>query len=121
MVRVGNTCRVCGVKGKVKATEKLPDGFAMEATHDDGTLHKWVKYYSLDSIGRRKTGRPNIIVCPKCGKKGRVNSFRPYQDRPDLINMWLDTKKLEDIGAQGKKSPKYDNVIYSLSSKEKRF
>jgi hypothetical protein len=80
MVSLGSTCRVCGVKGKVKAIEKLPDGFAMEATHDDGTLHKWVKYYSLDSIGRRKTGKPNIIVCPKCGKKGRVNNFRPYQE-----------------------------------------
>jgi len=30
--------------------------------------------------GARKTGKPNIIVCPKCGKKGRVNNFRPYQE-----------------------------------------
>jgi hypothetical protein len=71
--RLGSTCRVCGLKAKVKATEKLPDGFAMEATHADGTLHKWVKYYSLDSVGRRKTGKPEILICPKCGKMGRVN------------------------------------------------
>lgn len=106
MVRLGSACRVCGTKAKVKATEKLPDGFAMEATHKDGTIHKWVKYYSLDSIGRRKTGKPKIIFCPKCGKKGRVNSFRPYQDRPDLIKYVVRHEKVEGHWGKAKKISK---------------
>ena len=108
----GSTCRVCSTNANVKAVEKLPDGFAMEATHADGTLHRWVKYYSLDSIGRRKTGKPKIIICPKCGQKGKVNSFRPDQTRPDLVKYLIRHEKLG--GTWGRNNiPKYRRCYIS--------
>jgi len=119
MVSVGSTCRVCGDKAKIKATEKLPDGFAMEATHNDGTLHTWVKYYSLDSVGRRKTGKPNMIVCPKCGKKGRVNGFRPYQGRPDLIKYVVRHEKIGGHWGKGKKISKV-RQCYLFSEQQRK-
>lgn len=107
----GSSCRVCGIRATVKTIEKLPDGFAMEATHRDGTLHTWVKYYSLDSLGRRKTGMPKIIICPKCGQKGKVNSFRPDQTRPDLVSVIRHEKS---GGTWGKnKIPKYRRCYIS--------
>ena len=113
----GTTCKVCGSKANVKAVEILPDGLVMEATHADGVLHKWVKYFSLDSICRRKTGRPKIITCPRCGHKGIVNSFRPDQTRPDLVKYVIRHEKLDGTWGRGN-VPKYRRCY--ISNKEER-
>lgn len=61
------------------AVEKLPkSGIKMVAVHDDGIRHEWVRYDSITQIGKHPPNKPNPkrIVCPKCGKRGRINAFR---------------------------------------------
>lgn len=114
----GSSCRACGIRATVKTIEKLPDGFAMEATHRDGTLYRWVKYYSLDSLGCRKTGKPKIIICPKCRQKGKVNSFRPDHTRPDLVKYVIRHEK--SGGTWGRnKIPKYRRCYISKEEDRK--
>jgi hypothetical protein len=85
----------------------------------NNSIESSLHYYSLDSIGRRKTGKPKIIICPKCGKKGRVNSFRPYQDQPDLIKYVIRHEKIGGHWGKGRKISKV-RQCYLFNEQERK-
>src|SRR5690348_2130780 len=75
-------CSLCNIESIVKATELLPNGAVeMIATHPDNTTHKWIKYPSIEAVGRQDKRKidPVRITCPKCHKKGRVNGYNSYK------------------------------------------
>lgn len=73
-------CLLCKVPSEIKPIELLPEhGTVIQALHPDGTTHKWTRFNSIAEIGRHRIAPdPKIVVCPKCGDKGRVNNFRRY-------------------------------------------
>lgn len=74
-------CSLCNIESIIEPVQKLPNN-AVEiiAIHPDKTIHKWVEYPSIESVGRQpKKIDPRIINCPKCHKRGRINGFNNYQ------------------------------------------
>ena len=82
-------CPKCARHGIEKYGESLPDnGTLKKVIHDDGSECEFVEYSSISSffIDKKETKRkerdPKIInYCPACGKKGRIESYRPNKDK----------------------------------------
>jgi hypothetical protein len=98
-----NICRVCFQSGKIKAVEKLANGTAMLAIHEDGTEHHWLTYNSLDSVSYRKREKPKIIVCPKCSKRGRLGEYHPKKNERDKIDFYVYHGKKDGYWGKDKK------------------
>jgi len=79
-------CNVCHKEAiSVKPVELLPGGgVILRALHQDNVTHSWEEYASVSSLlcevkGQKKKDRL-YAICPRCGKKGRVNTYRSYTD-----------------------------------------
>jgi predicted RNA-binding Zn-ribbon protein involved in translation (DUF1610 family) len=74
-------CPKCGKPGIEKSDESLPDkGILIKVMHDDGSICDFVEYPSISSFFLDRTKRkrnPKNIVCPACGKEGRISNYRP--------------------------------------------
>lgn len=97
-----NICRICFEEGNVSVVETLPYGAAMECKHTDGTKHTWTKYTSLATLGKRKTGKPVVITCPKCEKKGTINYYRPNPNRTDRITYIIRHERIKGTWGKSK-------------------
>jgi hypothetical protein len=79
-------CPVCSEAGERRAVERLPGGGVLVmCAHEDGRMCKWVEVTDLDDFAkpRRKRNTSPVITCPKCKKKGNVNSFINSQAKPE--------------------------------------
>ena len=99
-----NICRVCFQEGNVSVAEILPYGAAMICTHTDGKKHRWTKYTSIASLGKRKSGRPVEIICPRCEKKGTINYYRPNVNRTDRIAYIIRHERIKGTWGKAKLS-----------------
>jgi hypothetical protein len=83
-------CPICNEPGIIHPIEKLPKaGLAMGCTHQDGTIHRWAEFRSMNAViekNTRKSPKPKMIICPDCGKRGRVNDYHTDPQRPDMIS-----------------------------------
>lgn len=70
-------CRICLKPADIKITRQQQHAVVMEGTHEDGTVHSWLKYDSMLLNTRKRGEKPDRIKCPRCGKIGIVNQFRP--------------------------------------------
>ena len=69
-------CMMCLKPADVKVTGQQKNALIFEAKHDDGKVHTWLKYNTMD-LNAKRPGKPvNRIICPKCNKKGIVNQYR---------------------------------------------
>ena len=93
---LSHRCSVCGQAGEVQLVEHLPkNGLSMKCVHPDGTVHEWAEYSSMETLMNRKktTKKPKIIVCPKCGKRGRLNPYVKDQTKPYEIHYYVRHEK----------------------------
>jgi hypothetical protein len=104
-----NKCRVCDLEAEsIVHVEKLPNnGIAINAIHTDGQIHSWSEY-STSSIGSSARNSSKIIICPKCGKKGRVNSFRPYKQKQEYVRYYIRHKQIKGFWGRDKKMQRYE-------------
>jgi hypothetical protein len=82
MAATDGICGVCFKTGRVRAIERQQNGVVMQAIHGDGTTHNWLKYDSLLLNCRKARTKPDTLTCPKCGKVGKVNQYRPDNKYP---------------------------------------
>jgi hypothetical protein len=92
-----NVCHVCNLSAIVMPVEKLSNnGIVMEAIHLDRTIHCWAEYKSFWDVGRRKSKKPIRIKCPRCGKMGRINEYKPdLHKKPENVAYFVAHEKLK--------------------------
>jgi hypothetical protein len=94
-----NICHVCNLNAIVIPIERLSNnGIVMEAKHLDAnkTIHRWSEYRSFWDVGKRKPKKPTWIKCPRCGKMGRINEYKPdLRNRPEIVAYFVAHEKLE--------------------------
>lgn len=100
---IKSICGKCGDEAIESPVEMLPkDGVLMRAIHTDGTEHRWAEYSSM-FVGRDRKSRNDetMIMCPRCGKRGRVNSWRRnIQEHPEVYDYQVIHEKLS-VGKHG--------------------
>jgi hypothetical protein len=116
-------CPICNEDGIIYPIEKLPKaGLAMGCTHQDGTVHRWAEFPSMNAVmekNARKSPNARIIVCPVCGKRGRVNDYHDYPQRPDIISYVVTHGKIKGTwGTKGNKISRRDRCY--ITKKEHR-
>ena len=103
---VSNICHVCNHSATVVPIERLPNnGIVMKATHSDVnmTTHSWAEYKSFWDVGQRKPRSPTRIKCPKCGKLGRINEYKPdIRKKPEIVTYFVVHEKLKGIWGKDK-------------------
>lgn len=114
-----NICRICLQPGNVRAVEKLPNGTAMLAIHEDGTEHHWLTYDSLDSISYKKEREPRIINCPKCHHRGRLGEFHQKGDPPDKISYYVYHGPRKGYWGKGKNKIKKTDRCWFYTKEDK--
>ena len=94
-----NICHVCNLGATVMPVERLSNnGIVMEAVHSDvnRTIHLWAEYKSFWDLGKRKPRKPIRIKCPRCGKMGRINEYKPdLHERPENVAYFVAHEKLQ--------------------------
>jgi hypothetical protein len=84
-----HVCHVCNLSATVMPVERLSNnGIVMEAIHSDAnsTIHRWAEYKSFWDVGKRKPRKPITMKCPKCGKMGRINEYKPdLHKKPEIV------------------------------------
>jgi hypothetical protein len=64
-----------------------------------GSLGAYVsraEYKSFWDVGKRKPRKPIRIKCPRCGKMGRINEYKPdLRERPENVAYFVAHEKLE--------------------------
>ena len=109
VLTIKKPCAVCGLDGIESAIERLPKvGILMQCIHDkDGSKHQWARYDSINDAAKQpsKPHKPKIIICPRCGKKGRINEFHPYRKRPGIVRYHVTHGYLDGTWGKG------DNAI----------
>lgn len=84
--------------GAIKRVQYLVDGstrFNVIHGSKRGTVeHSWAtftadKFLVPERIVIPKKRAPEIIKCPKCGMKGRVNEYHPRKERVDVTRYYV--------------------------------
>lgn len=103
---IDNICRVCFKPGIIEKVELVTNGTHMQAVHEDGETHSWLKYDSLGSIGLRQERIPKYMKCPKCGDKGMIQGWKPDSQHPEIMGYLIKHEAI--AGKWGKrKDPRY--------------
>jgi len=82
----------CHKEGLEEVVEKLPDaGTYVRFRHNDGTEHGWGVYNSISDLGKAINIKynPKRMHCPKCGKIGIINSWRPKEKEPWIVKYYI--------------------------------
>ena len=102
-------CHVCNLSATVMPVERLSNnGILMEAIHSDAnsTIHRWAEYKSFWDVGQRKARKPITIKCPKCGKMGRINEYKPdVHNKPEIVAYFVTHEKLNGKWVRIKQLP----------------
>lgn len=103
---VSDICHVCNHIATVVPVERLPNnGVLMKAIHSDANRisHSWAEYKSFWDVGQRKPRNPTRIKCPKCGKIGRINEYKPnIQKKPEIVAYFVAHEKVKGIWGKNK-------------------
>ena len=61
------------------------------------------EYKSFWDVGQRKPRNPTRIKCPKCGKIGRINEYKPnIRKKPEIIAYFVAHEKVKGIWGKNK-------------------
>ena len=114
-------CVVCGKSGRIHPKEMLPKaGTVVECIHTDGTTHQWAEYYSMKEMIEKNKRRSSsiVMICPVCGKNGRVTDYHHDNTRPDKVSYLITHETLKGTWGNGKSTRKHRRCY--ITNKEHR-
>lgn len=112
-----NKCLICRQEAvSITAVEVLPNnGVLIQAVHADKTIHSWEDYNSVVNVVKRGKQNPKIILCPKCGEFGRVNSYHNYTNGSKRILYVIVHEKIPGTWGKGKHKISRRRKCYKFS------
>lgn len=102
-------CLVCDLEGESQPVERLPNGgIRFRMVHSDGKIHEWGQFPSIGILLKDEKATPKLrrLVCPKCGKRGRINGFTPKGKPPSVVEYVVVHEKIAGTWGKEGKHPK---------------
>ena len=96
-------CAICNMPCTIEPIERLRKGIRLRAIHEDDSTHEYSQFNSLEDMGRQAKNNPIRIICPRCGKRGRVGEFHSHTGkRKEITNFYIAHEKIGGTWGTGK-------------------